>query len=295
MLEETNRNGTYSVVHYRKDEHLFLARRRIWNKGDSYHSLQHEHAEMELLQVKDGGMECMVDGQNVFLNKGDVLFINSLHMHASELGSHDHCHFNVLLIHPDAFPSTQIVSPFFQAVISRQGKAYLHFPAGEEGTVLLGQQISSAVETSEEKKPGWQLEMLSLACGILRQLWLREESVNVNAESNDALVLNHMVDYIYSHYPEHLHLNDIAMAGGTSASRCSRIFQSHTGHSPVDFLIRYRLEAACSLLRTSDLPVAEISAQCGFEQPSYFNRQFRSVMGCTPNDYRKNPNDLYIH
>jgi AraC family transcriptional regulator of arabinose operon len=56
--------------------------------------------------------------------------------------------------------------------------------------------------------------------------------------------------------------------------------------TPTDDLIRARVERASWLLKTSDRPLAEIGAECGFSEVYYFIRQFRKRLGMTPGRYR---------
>lgn len=56
--------------------------------------------------------------------------------------------------------------------------------------------------------------------------------------------------------------------------------------SPLTYLRDRRVEAAVTLLRTTDLPIQDIGKQCGFESPSYFGKVFRVYMSMTPKKYR---------
>ena len=66
-------------------------------------------------------------------------------------------------------------------------------------------------------------------------------------------------------------------------------FRKLTGFAPIDFLIRLRVRYACHLLDTTSLSVAQIAADTGYNDPYYFARCFRRVMGCSPRAYRKVP------
>ena len=52
-------------------------------------------------------------------------------------------------------------------------------------------------------------------------------------------------------------------------------------------LIQFRVELAKRLLRETDLSLSEITEQCGYSTESYFMKQFKSVTGITPTEYRK--------
>ncbi|MDK3019763.1 helix-turn-helix domain-containing protein [Pseudodonghicola flavimaris] len=62
------------------------------------------------------------------------------------------------------------------------------------------------------------------------------------------------------------------------------------GMTPTDYLLRRRLERACQLLiercrAGSKRLVSTIAYECGFNDVSYFNRQFRRAFGCSPGQY----------
>lgn len=83
------------------------------------------------------------------------------------------------------------------------------------------------------------------------------------------------------------HLEELAIQAGVSVSHFSTLFRMETGCSPIDFLIRQRIAHAARLLATTDGSVASVAATIGCEDPYYFSRQFRRVMGVSPRAYRK--------
>ena len=81
-------------------------------------------------------------------------------------------------------------------------------------------------------------------------------------------------------------LAELATDAGMSVTHYSAHFRRLTGFAPIDFLIRQRVRHACRLLDTTRLPIAEVAAGVGYEDPYYFTRCFRRVMGCPPQNYR---------
>jgi len=84
-------------------------------------------------------------------------------------------------------------------------------------------------------------------------------------------------------------LGELAAAAGMSVTHYCVHFREFTGFAPVDYLIRLRVRHACQLLDGTTLPVGEVAAQAGYEDPYYFARCFRRVMGCSPRAYRRIP------
>ena len=60
----------------------------------------------------------------------------------------------------------------------------------------------------------------------------------------------------------------------------------YTGKTYKDYLIHLRMECAKKLLRTEDLPIAEICSKVGYGSTSYFIKLFRETTGVTPAKYK---------
>ena len=98
------------------------------------------------------------------------------------------------------------------------------------------------------------------------------------------------VGKVYSHYAEPVTLEDIADAASISRSEAGRCFKAYMGCSPVDALIRHRLQTAHAMLHDSARSLQEISYECGFHSVHYFSRQFRQYYGYAPSQMHKMDN-----
>jgi AraC-like DNA-binding protein len=83
-----------------------------------------------------------------------------------------------------------------------------------------------------------------------------------------------------------LRIADLADAAHLSPSHFAAVFKHRTGFSILDFFIRLKMQRACFLLDTTDLPVKGIAAELGFDDPLYFSRCFHRVHDCSPSQYR---------
>jgi AraC family transcriptional regulator len=86
---------------------------------------------------------------------------------------------------------------------------------------------------------------------------------------------------------EPIPLADLAAAVSLSVSQFSRQFKVSTGETPHRFLMRLRVEAACRLLRSSPLPIAEVAVRCGFSHQEHLTRVLRAQSGSTPAAVRR--------
>lgn len=83
-----------------------------------------------------------------------------------------------------------------------------------------------------------------------------------------------------------LTIDEMASAMSLGRTVFNRKVKSLLNTTPVELLTAMRLKKAESLIKDSDLTMAEISYRCGFSSPQYFNRVFKSRYKCTPLEWR---------
>jgi AraC family transcriptional regulator len=84
-----------------------------------------------------------------------------------------------------------------------------------------------------------------------------------------------------------LTLGDIAKAACVSRFHFARLFRVSTGHSPMRYLLKLRIERAKVLLTRTDDPVSAIANGLGFCDQSHFTRVFRRCVGLTPGQFAR--------
>lgn len=83
-----------------------------------------------------------------------------------------------------------------------------------------------------------------------------------------------------------LSLTDLAGSLGCSRPHLSTVFKKTTGHSPIDHFNRLKIQRALTLLRTTDMKIAEVSVAVGIADPFYFSRLFKKITGHSPQSLR---------
>ena len=71
-----------------------------------------------------------------------------------------------------------------------------------------------------------------------------------------------------------------------SPSHISHLFKEETGQSPINYLIKCRIEESKNLLVTTQKSIKEIAYSVGYGNISYFNALFKKYTGMTPGTYR---------
>ncbi len=82
-------------------------------------------------------------------------------------------------------------------------------------------------------------------------------------------------------------LDVVAREVGMSRYHFSRVFKESMGLSPINYIVRQRIERAKKLLAETDLPIADIALQAGFSGQSHFTTFFRKLVGLTPRSFRR--------
>lgn len=84
----------------------------------------------------------------------------------------------------------------------------------------------------------------------------------------------------------------VAKKAGISPGHLAELLQERTGRTFTELVREARIDRACDLLRTTELSMAEIAAECGFCDQSYFTHVFQKLKKSTPRQYREaNPSN----
>ena len=102
-------------------------------------------------------------------------------------------------------------------------------------------------------------------------------------------MITRVLDFVSYHYMEDIRIEDLAKICHISETHFRRVFTSHMKVSPLEYINSVRIHTACEFLQKTDIPVADIAHKCGFTTNSTFNRNFRQIMGVTPVEWRKRP------
>ncbi|MDO5398868.1 MAG: AraC family transcriptional regulator [bacterium] len=94
--------------------------------------------------------------------------------------------------------------------------------------------------------------------------------------------------YIEENYSEIQSVEDIARNAHLDKSYLCRLFKKETDMTLMEYLYNYRIQRACEKLASTKKPIAEIAHSCGFKGASHFIQLFKSMLDCTPGQFRKN-------
>lgn len=141
-------------------------------------------------------------------------------------------------------------------------------------------------EFYQEEMKGVLLAFLIEVARINRE---EEDSGMSQKEIPPGTLIARALDYISDYYDKPIRVEQLAEACHISETHFRRVFSQCMHMTPVEYLNRVRIKMACDRLKTTNDQVNVVAAQVGFSSLSTFNRNFKEIMGKTPQEWRKKP------
>ena len=107
------------------------------------------------------------------------------------------------------------------------------------------------------------------------------------APARDMADVARAFDHIQRRLDGPLRAGALARRAGLSAYQLDQRIRALFGISTRQYIVRARMELACSRLRGSDAPVGQVALDCGYADQAAFARQFHRSVGLTPRQYRR--------
>ena len=160
----------------------------------------------------------------------------------------------------------------------------LYMPGNGQFVTAILREIEFEILSNQESDPLVELKYRELLIKLAREIHRGtvEESLRPEIKTRLRQVRSH----IFSQLDRPWAVKDMAELAYLSPSRFHTLYRAAFGISPVDDLIRARIDTAKTRLSTSDETVAHLSEQLGYRNVTHFCRQFKGLTGLTPMEYR---------
>ncbi|MBQ8344810.1 MAG: helix-turn-helix domain-containing protein [Clostridia bacterium] len=254
---------------------------------------EHRHSFFEFAYVVSGRAEHLFKGNTAIVEAGNYFLVNlnSAHAFRQIPGEQDFRVINCIFLPRFLDPSLSEAKSFpdiLEAYLARFGYDRSYEPLtrrifrDETGSVgFLCQEI---VREYREKQTGYEEVIRNHLLTLILYLVRNEAPAETDTVKGTVLRIK---EYVAEHYASSLSLSHICRHLNFSLSYVSTLFRNETGMTFRSYLIRYRIEASCRLLRRSRMTVEEIARHVGYDEPAFFYKSFRKIMGLTPKEYRR--------
>ena len=106
-------------------------------------------------------------------------------------------------------------------------------------------------------------------------------------EERKTELLKNCILFMEEHYRERLYIHDLSSLCQLNEQYFTRFFGNHVGIPPLEYLNRYRVKMATELMVNTEEKIIDIAKNTGFHNQGNFIKTFKTIMGETPNQYRK--------
>jgi len=149
-------------------------------------------------------------------------------------------------------------------------------------------KIFDKMKVVNDLKKGKELELLGLLYLFLSKLIKDNDNLNSDKENPKEIYLKEAIKYIHKNYNRYnLTVSQIAEYIGVDRTYLWSIFKSYLNLSPQQFLIEFRIDKACRLMKNKKLSIGDISRSVGYQDPLTFSKIFKKIKGVAPSKYKK--------
>lgn len=253
---------------------------------------QHGHCTLELAYVEQGSIEHYINGNRLQLGPGDYFIVDYGVSHSYKKIGEDKLMIRNLLFMPKFLDRSLEGSHSFDSMMNSYllRFCYRTLRASPTGSTFhdddgrIGALISSIIKEYKQQDYGY-LELVRCAFVELLILTMRKIGKKEYVPEK-SLEIQEITEDLHIHYKEKPTLQAYAHKLGYSVPYLSAKFSQEAGTGFAEYLQRIRLERACHLLETTNLPITQVASAVGYENIKHFNAIFKQKFQLTPREFR---------
>lgn len=239
------------------------------------------HPEVEIQLCRLGRCEYLIKGVNYRFEQNTLLIIHKNELHLCIPNPHHSVKKTTLIFSP------QLMNDRPTGLAALGGLESLH------SLILSGGEAAKADFFMNEIKQELDLNgtdsqalVTSYVEALLVHLRRNAESQLIPPAQADP-VMQEIIAYLDSNLAKRPTLVAVADLFSMSPYTLCKKFKTYAGLGFREYQIQRRVAEARTLLETTDLKVAGVAYEVGFETLSTFNNDFRRLTGLTPSDFRR--------
>lgn len=253
---------------------------------------QHWHNEIEFFYLEQGELSLSIEEQQYQIKAGEAILIPPNHIHMATTLDKSTCEYFAFVFTPSYFFEASTGPNYFkyiQPLLHSGWRFSIHLKPAISWQNNSLQYLRSLFDLITNDLDQWELQIHGILF-IIWQLLYNNHLSKIQIPNSISRNLNQLeasIRYIHDSYDTEIVLSDLATLSNLSEGQFCRLFKKLTGFTPFNYINRYRILKSCEYLSESTKKVAEIASLCGFNNISYYNRVFMSIIKVTPSAYRK--------
>ncbi len=249
----------------------------VWGYGVKNTFPRHTHRMVCLGIVDNGKRVISQKGAETVVPEGCLFVLNAEESHACGPREKEGHSYRVICVEPDFLRS-------IASQIAEKDQSVPHFRAAGISDNEIARLIHQFFSLLEPGSPA--LQQQSCVLSLFSRLVMRHAAdAPVPCRIGPAhAAVDRVREYIERHFAENLSLEALALIACLSPFHFQRVFLSHRGVSPHEYLIQFRLRKAREFLRNG-LSITDTALDTGFVDQSHFTRFFKRGVGIAPGQY----------
>lgn len=241
----------------------------------------HWHERMEFHLVKSGILKLICDGEEVFVNPGEVSVISPAITHSGGSES-DGVEYDVIMFDPkDLYNETISTKQYLEPIIN--GSIRFCRKTDNPQIVRVVNEIIKLHHKKEECHSLENIGYLYQLLGLLYRYCIDDSFKAVSTTKN----FDNVINYINSNFTKNISVDNICRQFNYDKSYFCRKFKKETGINASEYIRIRRLEHSRNLLGKTNNSIKNIAIYCGFKDSAYFINCFKKTYGITPSQYKK--------
>jgi len=182
---------------------------------------------------------------------------------------------------------------FYAGPLSLERRGILALKLETQASRDCRRNLLAMVQSAQKSEPAgrieWMGNLLLLLTHLVRKLETQYQAEYNSSASRDGKVhasVRTVIELLEEYSARAWTLRELASRVHLDPSYLVRLFKESTGLPPLAYLARHRSERAAALLLKTDLSIAAIGAQVGWDDASYFSQRFKTHFGLNPREYR---------
>ncbi|MCF7559683.1 AraC family transcriptional regulator [Sabulilitoribacter multivorans] len=257
-------------------------------KVDKNNAFWHFHPELELVYVNKGQGKTHIGNHLSYFNNSQLILIGENLPHngfADRLtanGTETTIQFKADFLGNDFIniPEMANVSALFD-----RAKKGIKF--GIDIKAVVGPKIMKLVQYGGLEQLLKLLNILNLLANTENYTVLNADGLALETNPQDSAKISTIYKYVNANFQSHITLDEIADKVSMTVPAFCRYFKKTTGKTFTQLVNEHRVVHATKLLNESQMSIADICFECGFNNFSHFNKQFNEITGKSASSYRK--------
>ncbi len=239
----------------------------------NYHLIRNTYNSLLITHIIDGTFTYVKEGKHITARKGDTVILDCYKPHEY----YSDTHLESIWIHIAGSNSTEI----FNEIENTEGNL-IKCKDVQHLRKLLFRVFDSMKGETPTTELNYSLDIYKIFTELLNP-----QSSKTKGEISYEDSVHKVKEYILENLNESITVKSLAELVNMSSSHFSRIFKQQTGFSPYDYILISRLNRAKYLLQTTNMTIASIAYEVGFNSESNFIYFFTENEGISPGKFRK--------